>query len=243
MMCVRVVLVDLPEERRRLIDLTHFAARKSAPATPYFRGKSELRSRKNANCRASIFGCGEPSSAGIEVVGGQFVANLGRTRMILALRVIGIVPLPRSVEGPIGASAVPSEPAVNRATRHSQSRSHLPPLNIQQFVSQVKGTQENDCEIAGHRSQCVLLYLTPPIFVTGLVYRSRRARKSAIYSAHPEVTALQQQRPVHLKQRTLEAVSGNAMPMLPSRGAPRKFYNRVARNEQQRYRQMTGVRA
>jgi hypothetical protein len=116
-------------------------------------------------------------------------------------------------------------------------------LNIQQFVSQVKGTQENDCEIAGHRSQCVLLYLTPPIFVTGLVYRSRRARKSAIYSAHPEVTALQQQRPVHLKQRTLEAVSGNAMPMLPSRGAPRKFYNRVARNEQQRYRQMTGVRA
>ena len=79
MMCVRVVLVDLPEERRRVIDLTHFAARKSAPATPYLRGKSELRSRKNANCRAGIFGCSEPSSAGIEVVDGQFVANLGRT--------------------------------------------------------------------------------------------------------------------------------------------------------------------
>ena len=46
-------------------------------------------------------------------------------------------------------------------------RSHLPPIEYSTFVSQVKGTQENDREIAGHRSQCVLLYLTPPIFVTG----------------------------------------------------------------------------
>jgi hypothetical protein len=79
---------DLPEERRRVIDLTHFAPRKSAPATPYLRGKSELRSRKNANCRAGIFGCAEPSSAGIEVVGGQFVANLGRTRLHIVQAVI-----------------------------------------------------------------------------------------------------------------------------------------------------------
>ena len=46
-------------------------------------------------------------------------------------------------------------------------RSHLQPIEYSTFVSQVKGTQENDREIAGHRSQCVLLYLTPPIFVTG----------------------------------------------------------------------------
>jgi len=78
-MCSRLVLVDLPEDGRRVIDRTHFPAKQPARPTAYLSGKGELRSRKNTNCYAGIFWRSEPYGAGIEVVGCQFVANLGRT--------------------------------------------------------------------------------------------------------------------------------------------------------------------
>lgn len=79
MMCSRVVLVDLPEDGSRVIDCIRFPAEQPALPTPHLLGKGELRSRKNTNCGPDIFRRSEPSSAGIEVVGGQFVPNLGRT--------------------------------------------------------------------------------------------------------------------------------------------------------------------
>ena len=79
MMCMRVVLVDLPKDRRRVID--HFHPPTKQPAWPALnRGrKGKLRSRKSANRRVGLFRCSEPYSAGIEVMGCQFVANLGGT--------------------------------------------------------------------------------------------------------------------------------------------------------------------
>jgi len=79
MMRMRVVLVDLPEDGRRVIDCTRFPAERAARPTTYFPGKGKLRSRKNTNCCVGIFRRSEPTSAGIEVAGGQFVPNLGRT--------------------------------------------------------------------------------------------------------------------------------------------------------------------
>src|SRR5262245_33400345 len=87
-MGVRVVPVDLPEDSRRVLDRANFAASKTALPTPYLRCKGKLRSRKHTNCRARIFWCSEPSGAGIEVVGSQFIANLGRTRLHIVQAVI-----------------------------------------------------------------------------------------------------------------------------------------------------------
>jgi TIR domain len=79
MMCSRVVLVDLPEDGSRVIDCIRFPAKQPALPTPHLLSKGELRSRKNTDCCPDIFRRSEPTSAGIEVVGGQFVPNLGRT--------------------------------------------------------------------------------------------------------------------------------------------------------------------
>jgi hypothetical protein len=70
MMCSRIVLVDLPEDGRRVIDYIWLPAKQPARLTPYLLGEGELRSRKNTNCCAGIFPRSEPASAGIEVVGG-----------------------------------------------------------------------------------------------------------------------------------------------------------------------------
>src|SRR5271166_5493356 len=56
MMHTRLILVDLPEDGRRVIDdCTRFPAKQLVPPTPYLLGKGELRSRKNANRCAGIF--------------------------------------------------------------------------------------------------------------------------------------------------------------------------------------------
>jgi hypothetical protein len=75
---MRVVLVDLPEDCRRVTDYTVFPVEQSAWLTTHFLGERELRSRKDANCCVAIFRRSEPSSACIEVLGCQFVANLRR---------------------------------------------------------------------------------------------------------------------------------------------------------------------
>jgi hypothetical protein len=78
MMRSRVVLVDLPEDGRRVINCTRFPAEQTARPTTYLSGKGEFRSWKNTNCCVGILRRSEPSSASIEVVGCQFVTNLGR---------------------------------------------------------------------------------------------------------------------------------------------------------------------
>jgi hypothetical protein len=67
MMRMRIVLVDSPEDGRRVIDCTRFPAEHAVRPTTYFPGKGKLRSRKNTNCCVDIFRRSEPSSAGIEV--------------------------------------------------------------------------------------------------------------------------------------------------------------------------------
>jgi hypothetical protein len=76
MMCMRVVLVDLPEDCCGVIDGP--CAEQPARVTTYFRCKGKLRSRKNTNCCVGIFRRYEPYGASIEVVGCQFVTNLCR---------------------------------------------------------------------------------------------------------------------------------------------------------------------
>src|ERR1700730_14014865 len=88
MMCSRVVLVDLPEDGSRVMDCIRLPAKQAARPTPYLLGKGELRSRKNTNRCAGIFRRSEPASAGIEVVGGEFVANLSGTRLNIVQAVI-----------------------------------------------------------------------------------------------------------------------------------------------------------
>jgi hypothetical protein len=78
MMRSRVVLVDLPEDGRRVMNCTRFPAEQTARSTTYLSGKGEFRSWENTNCCVGILRRSEPSSAGIEVVGCQFVTNLGR---------------------------------------------------------------------------------------------------------------------------------------------------------------------
>src|ERR1700719_2020825 len=75
----RVVLIDLPEDRRRMGDHIRLPAKQHTWAAHYRLGKGELRSRKNANRRVGIFRRSEPASSSIEVVGSQLVANLGGT--------------------------------------------------------------------------------------------------------------------------------------------------------------------
>jgi hypothetical protein len=77
MMRSRVVFVDLPEDGCRVINCSRFPAEQTARPTTYLCGKGEFRSWKNTNCCVGIFRRSEPSSAGIEVVGCQFVTNLG----------------------------------------------------------------------------------------------------------------------------------------------------------------------
>src|SRR3984893_2203738 len=78
MMGSRVVLIDLPEDRRRMGDHIRLPAKQHTWAAHYRLGKGELRSRKNANRHVGIFRRSEPASSSIEVVGSQLVANFGR---------------------------------------------------------------------------------------------------------------------------------------------------------------------
>src|ERR1700738_4829380 len=73
MMGSRVVLIDLPEDRRRMGDHIRLPAKQHTWAAHYRLGKGELRSRKNANRRVGIFRRSEPASSSIEVVGSQLV--------------------------------------------------------------------------------------------------------------------------------------------------------------------------
>src|SRR5215470_12058397 len=54
MMRSRVVLVDLPEDGRRVMNCTRFPAEQTARPTTYLSGKGEFRSWKNTNCCVGI---------------------------------------------------------------------------------------------------------------------------------------------------------------------------------------------
>jgi len=78
-MCARVILVDSTEDGRRMGNDTPLPAKEPTRAVHYHPLEGELRSRKNANRHAGIFRCSESASARIEIAGGEFIANLGRT--------------------------------------------------------------------------------------------------------------------------------------------------------------------
>jgi hypothetical protein len=79
MMHSRVLLVDLPKDRGRVIERTRFPIEQAARPTPYGFGKCKLCSRKNANRCIAIFRRSKPNCTGIEVPRFQFLANFGRT--------------------------------------------------------------------------------------------------------------------------------------------------------------------
>jgi hypothetical protein len=69
------VLVDLSEDSCRVIDNSYFPSKQPS----YWFSKGKLSSRQNANRRVGIFWRSESASTGIEIAGGEFIANLGRT--------------------------------------------------------------------------------------------------------------------------------------------------------------------
>jgi hypothetical protein len=79
MMRSRVVLVDLPEDSRRVIDYSWLPRKQPSWPARYSPGKGKFRPRNNANRRIGIFRCSKPTRAGIEVPGCQFLTHLGRT--------------------------------------------------------------------------------------------------------------------------------------------------------------------
>jgi hypothetical protein len=79
MMRSRVLLVDLPKDRGRVIERTRFPIEQAARPTPYGFGKCKLCSRKNANRCIAIFRRSKPNCASIEMLRSQFLANFGRT--------------------------------------------------------------------------------------------------------------------------------------------------------------------
>ena len=74
MMHSRVVLIDLPKDRRRVLD---DARCPSEPSETYRRCKSKFCSRKNANRGVGIFRRSKPDCPGVEVPRFQFLANFG----------------------------------------------------------------------------------------------------------------------------------------------------------------------
>ena len=68
-----------PEDGRRMSSGTRLPAKEPAWAVHYHLLEGEFRSRKNANRHVGIFRRRESASAGIEIAGSEFVANLGRT--------------------------------------------------------------------------------------------------------------------------------------------------------------------
>jgi hypothetical protein len=74
----RVVLVDLPEDGRLLVEQSHVPQKQTVRAAPYRVCKRKLCSGKNANRRIRIFRGSETARSRIEVLGTQFLANSGR---------------------------------------------------------------------------------------------------------------------------------------------------------------------
>jgi hypothetical protein len=80
MMRMWVVLVHLPKDGRRVIDHFRLPRKEHARSAPYDVCEGKFCSPKDTNCRLDIFRRSEPYRTSIEVMRGQFVANLGRTR-------------------------------------------------------------------------------------------------------------------------------------------------------------------
>ena len=88
MMGMRIIFVDLPEDSSCLIARTCSPVEQATWPIAYRSGEGEFRSWKNTNCHAGIFRCREPASSGVEVAGGQFVVNFGRTRLNVVQAII-----------------------------------------------------------------------------------------------------------------------------------------------------------
>jgi len=79
MMRSRVLLVDLPKDRGRVIERTRFPTEQAARPTLYGFGKCKLCSWKDANRCIAIFRRRKPNCARIEMLRSQSLANFGRT--------------------------------------------------------------------------------------------------------------------------------------------------------------------
>jgi len=79
MMCTRVVFVDLPEDSSRMSNDTCLPVKEAAWAVHYHPLEGEFRSREKTNRHVGIFRRSESASAGIEIAGGELIANFGRT--------------------------------------------------------------------------------------------------------------------------------------------------------------------
>jgi hypothetical protein len=88
-MCPRLMLIDLPEDGCGVLNPPYSTAEPPpSDLTPYLVSKGQFRSRKNTDRGRDIFRGREPSSASIEVVGFQFVTNLGWTGLNIVQAVI-----------------------------------------------------------------------------------------------------------------------------------------------------------
>src|SRR5271155_3754900 len=74
-MSERLVLVDLPEDRRLVTDRSRAPTEHCGRYARDLFGKRQLRSRENADRHARIFRCREPSRACAKVARRKFVAN------------------------------------------------------------------------------------------------------------------------------------------------------------------------
>src|SRR5262245_1212271 len=81
MMRSRVVLVDLPEDGRRVMNCTRFPAEHTARPTTYLSGKGEFRSWKNTNCCVGILRRSEPSSRPLQPIRKDLVIRFRRQRL------------------------------------------------------------------------------------------------------------------------------------------------------------------
>src|SRR5713101_6518068 len=81
MMHPRLVLVDLPKDRRPVVDPSRPEPEESGCRTRDLPRERKLRSRKDADRRRGIFGRGESTCAEAEIAGRQLVVNLGSTRL------------------------------------------------------------------------------------------------------------------------------------------------------------------
>jgi hypothetical protein len=79
-MCILIILVDLPEDSCGVIKGTSFPTEDPARLTTYFRCKGKLGSRKYTYRNVRVFRRSEACGATVEMAGREFVTNLGRSR-------------------------------------------------------------------------------------------------------------------------------------------------------------------
>src|SRR5215470_296710 len=84
----RLVLVDLPKDRRLVGHPARTQAEESGRGACNFAGKRKLRARKHAHCRGGIFLGGKSARTGTKVARRELVADSGSTRLHIVQAVV-----------------------------------------------------------------------------------------------------------------------------------------------------------